>query len=59
MLGAWYYFSLPAGLFHDPTATIVRSADGHLLGAKIAADGQWRFPAQKIASVKYAICLMT
>ncbi|MDR0737768.1 MAG: penicillin-binding protein 1C [Prevotellaceae bacterium] len=58
LLGAGYWFSLPAGLFRDPASTIVESADGHLLGAKIAADGQWRFPAQKIGSIKYAICLM-
>jgi penicillin-binding protein 1C len=57
-LGAGYYFALPAELFHDPASTIVESADGRLLGAKIAADGQWRFPAQKITSLKYTICLM-
>jgi penicillin-binding protein 1C len=58
LLGAGYWFSLPANLFRDPASTIVESADGHLLGAKIAADGQWRFPAQKTGSIKYAICLM-
>ncbi len=46
-----YYFSLPTPLFKDPTATVIESKEGILLGAKIAADGQWRFPA--IDSVPY------
>ncbi|MDR3184442.1 MAG: penicillin-binding protein 1C [Prevotellaceae bacterium] len=58
LLGAGYYFALPAKLFRDPASTLVESAGGRLLGAKIAADGQWRFPARKITSLKYAICLM-
>ena len=39
-----YYFCLPRQLFNVPTATVVESKDGVLLGAKIADDGQWRFP---------------
>jgi len=44
VLLVWYYFSLPKILFKEPTSTIVESANGKLLGAKIATDGQWRFP---------------
>ena len=40
----WYYFSLPKTLFSEPTSTVIESADGQLLGAQIAKDGQWRFP---------------
>lgn len=40
----WYYFSLPKNLFSNDYATIVESSEGKLLGAKIAEDGQWRFP---------------
>ncbi|WP_442846998.1 penicillin-binding protein 1C [Leeuwenhoekiella sp. H156] len=40
-----WYFSLPKPLFKNPTATVVTSKEGHLLGARIADDGQWRFPA--------------
>lgn len=39
-----YYFCLPKNLFSDSYATIVESKEGKLLGAKIANDGQWRFP---------------
>jgi penicillin-binding protein 1C len=41
----WYaFFALPRDLFPDATATVVYSAEGELLGARIAADEQWRFP---------------
>ena len=36
---------LPMGLFRGAQySTVVESAEGELLGARIAADGQWRFP---------------
>ncbi len=31
-------------MFEDPTSTVVSSSDGVLIGARIADDGQWRFP---------------
>ncbi|MEM8526762.1 MAG: penicillin-binding protein 1C [Bacteroidota bacterium] len=39
-----YYFSLPKILFNDPTSIVLEDQNGRLLGARIAADGQWRFP---------------
>jgi len=42
VLGAWR--SLPDPLFDEPLSTIVLARDGTLLGARIAEDGQWRFP---------------
>ena len=39
-----YYCCLPKQLFKVPTATVVESRQGTLVGAKIADDGQWRFP---------------
>ena len=39
-----YYFALPDPLFNDPFSTVLNDQNGHLLGATIAADGQWRFP---------------
>ncbi len=39
-----FWFSLPEVLFNDPTSTVIEDRNGTLLGAKIAADGQWRFP---------------
>lgn len=46
-----WLFSLPKPLFKDPTSTVVESREGAMLGARIADDGQWRFP--KMDSVPY------
>ncbi|MBX2828778.1 MAG: penicillin-binding protein 1C [Flavobacteriaceae bacterium] len=40
-----WLFCLPKPLFKNPTSTVVESREGILLGARIADDGQWRFPA--------------
>ncbi|NAS12517.1 penicillin-binding protein 1C [Poritiphilus flavus] len=53
-----YYFSLPRELFKDPTATVVEGRDGQLLGAKIAEDGQWRFPPPDSIPSKMEACLL-
>jgi penicillin-binding protein 1C len=58
VLAIWYYFSLPSVLFKSPTSTLVYSEDNRLLGAKIAEDGQWRFPPGKDFSFKYVLCLI-
>jgi penicillin-binding protein 1C len=42
---AGYWFCLPDPLFEDPTCMVLEANDGSLLGARISADGQWRFPA--------------
>lgn len=43
--GRGFYLCLPYPLFQAPTATVLTDTQGQLLGAHIAADGQWRFPA--------------
>ncbi|WP_340077000.1 penicillin-binding protein 1C [Leptobacterium sp. I13] len=53
-----YYFSLPKQLFNDPTATVIETKDGTLLGAKIAADGQWRFPKSDSVPEKFKQSLL-
>jgi Membrane carboxypeptidase/penicillin-binding protein PbpC len=40
----FWLFCLPSPLFNVPTATVVESKEGIMLGARIADDGQWRFP---------------
>jgi len=40
----WFWFSLPEPLFTDPTCTVLEDEQGRLLSARIAEDGQWRFP---------------
>ncbi|MDT0540676.1 penicillin-binding protein 1C [Croceitalea sp. P059] len=39
-----WLFCLPKSLFSDPISTVVESSNGTLIGARIAEDGQWRFP---------------
>ena len=52
-----YYFSLPRRLFNAPYATVVNDRNGELLGARIADDGQWRFPPCDTVPPKFKICL--
>lgn len=52
-LFAAYYFCLPRTLFNEPFSTVIESKDGELLGAKIADDGQWRFPASNSVPYKF------
>ncbi|UII78346.1 penicillin-binding protein 1C [Flagellimonas sp. CMM7] len=44
ILFLFWFFCLPKQLFKDPTSTVVTSSDNVLIGARIADDGQWRFP---------------
>lgn len=41
----WLLMPMPQPLFDNPRSSVLVAADGSLLGARIAADGQWRFPA--------------
>ncbi len=54
----WYINCLPEELFKDSTSTVLFDKDGNLLGAKIAADGQWRFSACKTVPKKFEQCLI-
>jgi penicillin-binding protein 1C len=38
-----FWLLVPVVAFDDPLSTVVLDRDGELLGASIAADGQWRF----------------
>ena len=53
-----YYLCLPHELFKTPTATVVESRQGTLLGARIADDGQWRFPVIDSVPAKFETCLL-
>ncbi len=50
---------LPNRLFKDPTSFVVEDADGNLLNASIASDGQWRFPYNKNVPQKFTDCITT
>ena len=58
MLLLIYYFSIPRTLFKEPYSTVIESKEGELLGAKIARDGQWRFPAQDSVPDKFKKCIV-
>ncbi len=53
-----YYFSLPKTLFDQPYSTVIESQEGELLAAKIASDGQWRFPSQDSIPDKFKKCIV-
>jgi penicillin-binding protein 1C len=57
ILLVFYYFCLPKRLFDVPYSTVVTDRHGQLLGARIAEDGQWRFPACDTVPEKFKICL--
>lgn len=55
----WWLFCLPANLFEKPLSTIVLDRNGQLIGARIAGDGQWRFPETDSVPAKFAVCITT
>lgn len=54
-----FYFSLPDILFDSPTSVVIEDEKGNLLGAKIAADEQWRFPHNADVPEKFRKALIT
>lgn len=58
-LGVGFYFCLPKTLFDDPYALVLNDQEGELLSARIANDGQWRFPEVNSLPEKYKIALLT
>lgn len=58
ILFIWYCFCLPSPLFKNKTSTILEDSKGELLAAKIADDGQWRFPLTKKLPQKFIHCLV-
>jgi len=49
---------VPKPLFNTCYSTVLESSDGQLLGARIAGDEQWRFPAVDSIPIKYEKCLL-
>ena len=58
-LAVLYLFCLPYRLFKTPLSATLSAADGTLLGARISADGQWRFEPAKTVPDKFAKCIVT
>ena len=53
----FFLIPIPNPLFNDPYSTVLESKKGELLSAKIAQDGQWRFPEGKAVPEKFATCI--
>ncbi len=49
----WYTLALPQPLFDEPLSVVLEDRNGQLLGARIAEDGQWRFPLQDTIPKKF------
>ena len=52
--GAAFWWMLPRPLFREPLSAVLLARDGALLGARIAADGQWRFPEPEAVPARFA-----
>jgi len=59
IIPALFWFCLPSPLFDSPTSFVIESTEGKLLGASIARDGQWRFPASDTVPEKFRRCIIT
>lgn len=53
ILSGLFWLCLPRPLFDDPYSTVLLDRYGELLGARIADDGQWRFPPVDSLPEKY------
>ncbi len=53
-----YWWWLPSTLFNKPYSTILVDNNNQLLAAKIANDGQWRFPEMEKVPVKFEKCIL-
>lgn len=55
---AWARWWPMSPLFKGPTSTVLLDRNGELLGASVAADGQWRFPPSSTIPARFATCLI-
>lgn len=52
------FIAVPRRLFTQPCSTLLYTSGGELLGARIAPDGQWRFPPADSLPDKFVECLV-
>lgn len=53
-----FAFCLPRRMFSSPLSAVVTSSDGTLMGARTAADGQWRFEPAAGVPLKFEKCIV-
>ncbi len=54
IMGIW----IPAPLFTSDYSTVIYSCEGDLMGARVAHDGQWRFPESDSIPEKFKKCIV-
>jgi penicillin-binding protein 1C len=54
-----FWWMLPRPLFSAPVSAVLLARDESLLGARIADDGQWRFPDLEVVPERFARALIT
>jgi len=52
------HLCVPRPLFRTPTSTVITDCRGDLIGARISADQQWRFPESDSISSKFQECII-
>ncbi len=57
ILSFLYWLWLPSKLFDKPCSTVLYDANNELLSAKIASDGQWRYPQLDSVPLKFKHCI--
>lgn len=58
VLFIWFLCCLPKPLFNDFSSVILNDKNGNLLSAKIAKDGQWRFPESDSLNKKIELAVL-
>ncbi|MCD6366871.1 MAG: penicillin-binding protein 1C [Bacteroidales bacterium] len=49
---------MPATRFNQPTSSVIEDNQGNLMGARIADDGQWRFPYNEKVPEKFKMAIL-
>ncbi len=57
-LVAWAKWGPMVALFDQPYSTVLEDRHGHLLGATVASDGQWRMPPGDSIPWRFERCLL-
>lgn len=57
LLVFFVFIIIPSPEFDEPTSTVIKSAEGELLGARISDDEQWRFALIDSIPQKFEICI--
>lgn len=57
LAGIFLWNTLPKNLFDDPFSVVVYDRNDGLLGARIATDGQWRFPEPDSIPEDFDVCI--